>query len=192
MSETSDWWKGDFGSEYQRRNIVTWENRVPFWEHIVELTQATSFLDVGCACGWNMLALRRINENFEMSGLDVNLDALREAQRSGLDVMEGTADKAEELFGHNAAQVVVTSGVLIHVAPADLVKTMKSIMDASSQYVVAVEYDSPEEVEVNYRGHAGRLWKRPFGKLYEAMGLSLVETGEAQGFDSCQYWLMER
>jgi hypothetical protein len=55
-----------------------------------------------------------------------------------------------------------------------------------------VEYDAEAETEIHYQGHDGLLWKRPYGRLYEGLGLSVVETGVAQGFDRCQYWLMER
>jgi pseudaminic acid biosynthesis-associated methylase len=192
MSETVDFWRGDFGRDYTKRNRVRWADRVPLLSHVVELTGATSFLDVGCNAGWNMQALRSINPELMMSGLDVNLDALKEAQAEGFDVSEGRADQAEEIFGHGAADLVVTSGVLIHIAPDDLVKSMKSIKDASKQWVLAIEYYAQEETEINYRGNAGRLWSRPYARFYEALGLSLVETGDASGYDSCQYWLMSK
>lgn len=192
MSETVDFWKGEFGRDYTVRNRVKWAERVPFLNHIVELTGATSFLDVGCNAGWNMQALRSINQQFTMSGLDVNLDALKEAQAEGFDVVEGRADQAEELFGHGAADLVMSSGVLIHIHQDDLLKSMKSIKDASSRYVLAVEYYSPEEKEISYRGNAGRLWSRPYGQMYVAMGLSLVESGDASGYDQCMYWLLEK
>jgi hypothetical protein len=127
-----------------------------------------------------------------MSGLDVNAQALAEALAAGLDVSEGRADQAVELFCRSAAELVVTSGVLIHIAPEDLTAAMQSIIDASSKYVLAVEYEADTAQEVEYRGYAGRLWKRPYGKLYEALGLSLVEFGPAAGFDQCTYWLLEK
>jgi hypothetical protein len=29
-------------------------------------------------------------------------------------------------------------------------------------------------------------------EIYQSLGLSLVEFGNAEGFDSCQYWLLEK
>lgn len=190
--QTEDFWRGEFGKQYTERNRVDYRARVPFWQYIVDATNATEFLDVGCNAGWNLRALRSINDQFGLSGVDVNVEALKEAQAEGFDVVESPADRVVEVFGPKAAQLTVTSGVLIHVAPLDLLRVMTAIRDVTSQYVLAVEYESDEEREIEYRGHGGKLWARPFGKLYEALGLSLVEYGQAEGFDRCTYWLMSR
>jgi pseudaminic acid biosynthesis-associated methylase len=192
MSETVDFWRGDFGSEYLARNRVQWRDRVPFWRRIIETTGATSVLDVGCNAGWNLLALREVNPELMMSGVDVNQQALKEAAGHGFDVMESPADKIHELFAPGSCDLAVTSGVLIHIAPEDLRAAMQAIVDVSSQYVLAIEYDSGEEREIDYRGNTGKLWARPFGRLYEELGLSLVEHGTAEGFDQCTYFLLSK
>ena len=189
--ETVEFWRGDFGKEYTKRNRLNWRDRVNFWDHILDLTGATSVLDVGCNAGWNMLAIKSISD-IPMSGVDVNEDAIQEAQSHGFDVIEGRADQVADLFGHGSADLVVTSGVLIHIAPDDLIPSMTAIRDVSARYVLAVEYNSDTVQEVEYRGHKGRLWKRDFGKLYEGLGLSLEETGIAEGFDRCTYWLFAK
>jgi pseudaminic acid biosynthesis-associated methylase len=190
---TTDFWAGDFGRDYTQRNRVQWQDRVPFWQRICEQTRAESFLDVGCNAGWNLLALRSINPDFLMSGVDLNAQAVKEASEQGLDVHQAKATDAPGLFGHGVAGLTITSGVLIHVPPEDLQATMQAVIDVSAQYVIAIEYEADSEQEVEYRGHQGKLWRRPFGKLYEAMGLSLVEyIPQAQGFDRCAAWLMEK
>jgi hypothetical protein len=90
------------------------------------------------------------------------------------------------------AELVFTAGVLIHVPPAGLDAFMRAIVAASSQYVLAIEYAADVETEIEYRGQMGMLWKRPFGKLYQDLGLTLIETGEAVGFDRCDYWLFQK
>ena len=191
MSDTIDFWKGDFGLDYTSRNRPDWRLRVPLLTRLIEQTGARSFLDVGCNAGWNLHALRSISEEFIMSGMDVNRPALEQAQAAGFDVHEGDASHAVDVFGPQAADMVITSGVLIHIATEDLPAAMGAIRDASSHLVLAIEYESPEEREITYRGNTAKLWARPFGKLYEAMGLSLLETGEAEGYDQCRYWLLE-
>lgn len=191
MNDTAAFWKGDFGDSYLKRNDVDWRRRVPFWTHIIEQTGATSFLDVGCSAGWNMEAIRSLSPEYIMSGIDVNRGALDLAQAAGFDVIEGRADEAGALF-QGAAEIVVTSGVLIHIAPEDLTGAMQSIVMASNRFVLAIEYDAREEAVVEYRGHLDKLWRRPYGKLYEALGLSLVESGDAEGFNECKYWLLEK
>jgi pseudaminic acid biosynthesis-associated methylase len=192
VSSTIDFWSQEFGNQYTARNQPNWRERVPLLTNIIEQTGATTFLDVGTNMGWNLHALRQINADFMMSGIDVNQKALEAAQIAGFDVHVGSADQLGEIFGEGVADLVITSGVLIHIAPEDLKKAMTAIRDASKQYVLAIEYASDEEQEIDYRGNKGKLWKRPFGKLYEELGLSLVETGAAQGYDQCHYWLMEK
>jgi pseudaminic acid biosynthesis-associated methylase len=193
MTETAEFWSGSFGDEYGRRNNPKWEDRVPFWKDIVEATNAESFLDVGCNRGFNLLALRSLNPGYVMSGVDVNQSALQEAMNEGLDVIEGRADEVSALFGPGSADMVITSGVLIHIAPEDLTASMQAIVTAAKKFVIAIEYESDTAEEVLYRGHKGRLWKRPYGRLYEALGMKVVEYQKnAQGFDQCAAWILSK
>jgi pseudaminic acid biosynthesis-associated methylase len=186
-------WAGQFGDEYTDRNRVDYMARVPFWQRIVDATMAQSFLDIGCNAGWNLEALRHVGNNqFLMAGIDINARALVEAGGKGFVVDDYAAHELGALYQAGSCEMAITSGVLIHIPPEDLAVTMRAIVDVSSRWVVAIEYDAPSETEVEYRGHAGRLWKRPYGQLYQDMGLSLVETGEAQGFEACSYWLLEK
>lgn len=193
LMSTAEFWRGDFGNEYTKRNRVDWNDRVPFWRHIVESTNAQSFLEVGCNAGWNLQALRSLNSEAMMTGVDLNESALLEAQAAGFDVEMCPGYEVAARLGAGVCDLAFTCGVLIHVGPEELLQTMAAIRDASAQFVLAVEYDAPNEQEVEYRGHAGKLWKRPYGALYQSLGLSLVEFGtEAQGFDNCAWWLLEK
>ena len=187
-----DFWAGKFGTDYTDRNKVNFLDRVPFFQHILEETSARAFLDVGCNAGWNLRALRHISAEFEMSGVDINHDALTVAAGHGFDVVNAPASEIVETFGPESAEMVITSGVLIHIAPADLRTVMEAIVACSSHWILCIEYEAQQEEAIDYRGHANRLWKRPFGQLYQDLGLSLVETGVAQGFDQCTYWLLEK
>lgn len=189
---TVDFWRGDFGNAYIARQNVKWQDRAPLLKHIIEQTGATTFIDVGTNVGHNLLALRSLSNEFAMSGIDVNEEAVAIAGTQGFDVHYGTADQVAEMFGDGVADMVITSGVLIHIAPEDLKAAMQAIVDASSQYVLAIEYESPQERAIEYRGHDSKLWARPFGKLYQDLGMSLVETGVATGYDQCTYWLLEK
>lgn len=185
-------WSGSFGDAYTDRNRVDYSLRKPFWQRMIDITGARSFLDIGCNAGWNMMSLRELDPDFEMSGVDINRHALEQAKAAGLDVYELPADEVVKEFGTGCADLVVTSGVLIHIPPEDLVRTMAAILDASRQWVLAIEYPSDRQVAVEYRGIANALWKNDFGKLYADRGLTLVETGKAEGFSDCEYWLLEK
>lgn len=189
----SEFWSGDEGKAYTERNRVDWTLRLPFWQHILDATNAGSFLEVGCNAGWNLHCLKKLRPEGMMSAVDYNEDALREANAAGFDVEVMAGHKVAEFFGAGACELSFTSGVLIHVPPDDLMATMCAIRDVSSQYVLAVEYEHEVAKEIEYRGRSGLLWKRPYGRLYQDLGLSLVEYGEhAEGFDACAWWLLER
>jgi pseudaminic acid biosynthesis-associated methylase len=189
MNAQEQFWAGDFGTAYTLRNRVNWLDRVPFWRNILAITQARSVLDVGCNAGWNLRAIRAADRTVIAVGVDVNADAVVEARDGGLDASLMSARVAGRWYREHF-DLVCTSGVLIHVAPAELPDTMQAIINASRRWVLAVEYAAPKEEEVLYRGNAERLWKRPFGDLYEAMGLTMVADTVAQGFDQCRAWLL--
>lgn len=185
-------WVGEFGDEYTNRNQLDWSLRVPLLQRMIDQTDAQSFLDVGCNAGWNLLALRKISADFQMSGIDVNHQALMQAASEGFDVVNCPAKDLPSMSDLQGADMVITSGVLIHVPPVELPDVMQAIVEASGRYVLCIEYDAPIEQMVEYRGHQHRLWKRPFGELYERLGMSVLETGMAEGYDECRYWLLER
>lgn len=191
MNAQEAFWASDFGNAYTKRNRVEWAKRIPFWRNILSITQARSVLDVGCNVGWNLMAIRDIDRTVVTMGVDVNADAVGEARTNELDVMKLPAKEAGGFF-RERYDLVCTSGVLIHVSPADLPATMQSIINASRRWVLAVEYEAPKEVEVEYRGNAERLWKRPFGTLYEQMGLETIAKSDAEGFDQCAAWLLAK
>ena len=56
MNEQQQFWAGEFGDEYVRRNQVDWRARIPFWREVIEMTGARSVHEVGCNCGWFGLA----------------------------------------------------------------------------------------------------------------------------------------
>lgn len=190
MNPQEQFWSGAFGDEYTKRNRVAWKQRVPFWREILTLTRARSVLDVGCNAGWNLHAIRQVDPTVDAMGVDINVAAVTEAEAAGLDAHVISLNQVGVVI--SGFNLVCTSGVLIHVAPADLEESMRNIVQASDRWVLAVEYEADEEQEIDYRGNAERLWKRPFGRLYEAMGLRLHAYSEAAGFDRCSAWLMEK
>jgi hypothetical protein len=123
----------------------------------------------------------------------VNLKAVNEARAQGFEVQHVGPHGIAGLYEPGSMDLVFTAGVLIHIAPADLERTMRDLIELSGRFVIAVEYHEDEgEVEVEYRGNAGALWRRNYGKLYQDMGLRLLSTGEAAGFDNCAYYLLEK
>lgn len=192
MTVQEQFWKGEFGTEYLKRNRVQWNLRVPFWDDIINWVEPENVLEVGCNAAWNLRAIKSIRSDIELKGIDVNPDALAEATAAGFDVEEMSALDAGSRWP-NEFDLVFSAGCLIHIGPDHIHQAMDSIIAASRQYVLAIEYAARAEEELNYRGHSERLWRRPFGEMYQDKGLVLIEEGDAgKGFDRTTYWLMRK
>lgn len=191
--KTTDLWAGQFGNEYIERNRVAWQPRAEFWRSAVEFCTPATVFEFGCNIGLNLRAIQSVAPNTALFGCDVNATAVNEARAAGFEVQHVGAQGVAGLYEPGSMDLVFTAGVLIHVAPADIERTMRDLISLSGRYVLAIEYHEEEgEVEVEYRGQTGALWRRPYGKLYADLGLRLLSQGEAGGFDKCTYYLLER
>lgn len=76
-------------------------------------------------------------------------------------------------------QVVLIKGVLIHINPTMLQNVYEKLYQSSSKYILVSEYYNPTPVEVDYRGHTGKLFKRDFaGEMLDRyQDLRLVDYG---------------
>ncbi len=177
-------WAEGFGNEYLKRNRVNWQARIPFWQYIISTTGARSVYERGCNAGWNLSAIKRCYPDVQLHGQEINKTAIAQARMAGLNVSDEV--------GNEKVDLTFTAGVLIHIPSEDLKEFMQSMIDASSDYVLAIEYDSEKEEKVEYRDNVG-LWRRPYGKLYEDMGLKLIESKYSiEGFDDVTFWLMRK
>lgn len=191
--KNDSFWAGEFGHEYHKRNRVEIATRLPFWESAMQYDpEVRSVLEVGCGPGWNLLAINQVHPGVELHGVDVNAPAVEEARQAGIDAHVCTAAALTSVVERDSIDLVFTCGMLIHVAPEDLDAAMQAIIDVSAKYVLAVEYAAQKEEDVEYRGFHGKLWRRPFGKLYTDKGLTLLSEGVAGGFDQCAYWILEK
>lgn len=193
VTNPTELWSGTFGDAYTDRNRVDWQARIPFWESAIQFCTPATVFEFGANAGWNLRAILASAPNLDVYGVDVNQQAVNEARSHGLEVQHVGEHGFAGLYEPGSMDLVATCGVLIHIAPTDLQRVMQSLVDLSGRYVLAVEYhEDGEPVEVEYRGKAGALWRRNYGKLYEELGLRLLSTGEAAGFDQCTYYLLEK
>lgn len=57
---------------------------------------------------------------------------------------------------------VLIKGVLIHLDPNCLQEVYDKLYQTSKRYICMAEYYNPVPVEVSYRGHQEKLFKRDF------------------------------
>lgn len=163
-------WRGDFGAAYMERNPVeeaTVRARARMWARILQPLEARppdSILEVGANVGINLHALRRVS-GARLCAVEPNETARATLARAGVVATEDLhAGVAQHLpVADASADLVFTSGVLIHIAPHDLAATYDELHRVARRFIVLVEYFADQPEEIAYRGEQGLLFKRDFG-----------------------------
>lgn len=152
---------------------------------------------MGCNRGHNLVLLSTLFHGSTVVGIDPNLNALSLAQADDahIDLVQGHSFDIP--FKDESFDLAFTCGVLIHIALPDLPAALKEIYRVTCRYILAVEYFAEQETAIHYRGYDDLLWKRDFLEHYRKLfpDLALLRTGtwdKADGFDACQWWLMEK
>lgn len=185
-------WRSEFGKNYTDRNDHDNPARVISLGKVLAGIEPASTLEVGCNVGWNLTYLSRLGMR-SLHGIEPQPYAVARARARidgdpNISVHLGTAFDLP--FGRGEFDLAFTSGVMIHISPADLPRAMDEIYRVAKKWIVAIEYDHPTEVEIEYRGHAGALWKRDHGAAWKARYPQLQEIrsiflGREQGYDDC-------
>ncbi len=185
-------WAGVYGIQYTTKFNVEWRDRIPVMQEIIKLTGARSILDVGTNAAWNLRALREVDETLELAGVEINEHVALTAASMGFTIHVGDAGAVGEAF-REQFDLVITSGLLIHIPTIELDAVMRSVAAASNQWVLAIEYEAPSEAVTVKHGEVERTWARPYGAMYEAQGLTQRVMGRAlPGYPKCTLWLMEK
>jgi pseudaminic acid biosynthesis-associated methylase len=189
-------WRSEFGRDYTDRNDREKPERVISWKRVLEGIAPARVLEVGCNVGWNLEYLRRLGVA-ELYGIEPQLYAVERARWRGpqFGVLQGTAFDLP--FKDGWFDLSFTSGVLIHISPETVGAALDEIYRVSKKWIVAIEYDDKKETEINYRGHAGALWKRDHGALWmnrfpNLREIRRIELGAADGYDDCTAHLFEK
>ncbi len=110
-----------------------------------------SVLEVGCNLGQQLRHLD-LGSGVRLCGVDVQTEVLRVAQSVVPAATFVRADARSLPFADGAFDLVFTSGVLIHIPPADLGRAMDEIHRVSARWIWGLEYWS----RVARRGHVPR------------------------------------
>ncbi|WP_337185525.1 pseudaminic acid biosynthesis-associated methylase [Phenylobacterium sp.] len=198
-------WSGDFGDRYTERNAASADavrGRARVWGEVFRSIvgdMPTSAIEVGPNVGLNLRGIRALAD-MELWGIEPNPAARERLVADGV----LPADRVIEGFGHEipladgAVEMAFTAGVLIHVDPSLLERTMREIHRVSSKYVFCAEYFSPKPETITYRGETDLLFKNDFGSLYldNFPDLKLVDYGffwrRTTVMDDSTWWLFRK
>ena len=177
---TDAFWAGKFGNEYRKRNRDR-RLQLPalalFAKVLARTGKLSSALELGCGSGMNLLALSDLQDGWDnLWGVELNKETAARVPVGQIicgNVLDFEMPVAEK------PELVITRGLLIHIHPDDLPRLYQKIYYLSQRWILLAEYYNPTLVEVPYRGHAGRLWKRDWaGELLDTFpGLRLADYG---------------
>lgn len=197
-------WKGDFGTRYAERNKITlpaMKATVDLWEQILDCIYVPPnayIFEAGANIGLNMVALDTILDDCMLFASEPNEEAMRLLDGTGTCSVNDDALPNLKSSGDGVYDLAFTSGVLIHIPTIDLIRACSEIHRVSNRWIVAIEYFSPQEVEVPYHGENGMLWTRDYGSIYLDNFPDLTcrsygfVWGRETGLDSLNWWLLEK
>lgn len=186
-TEQEKFWAGQFGDDYTERNTgpqLIASNTALFASIIAKTRQVKSILEFGANRGLNLLALRNLLPSVELSAVEINPKAVKE-----LETIKNLRIYQQSLLDFSIdykRDLVLSKGLLIHIAPEMLPRAYQVLYESSSRYICLAEYYNPTSAEIEYRGNNGKLFKRDFaGEMMDAYpDLSLLDYGFAYHRDN--------
>ena len=180
MNEQELFWKGDFGDEYVDRNngpdFISAKTDM-FSKSLRVAENFKNVIELGANRGLNANALKTLFPNVQYSGVEIGEKAYSFLEKNP-DVDECHHQSIHDFSSENKYDLVMILGVLIHLNPETLPNVYRQLASLSNRYVLISEYYNPTPVEVTYRGHEGKLFKRDFaGEFMEETGFKLIDYG---------------
>jgi len=180
-TEQEAFWSGEFGDEYSIRNTgAGWvaANTALFTKILARTSRVESVIEFGANIGLNLQALRHLLPEARLGAVEINASAVATLRGWG-GCEEIIHDSILNCEPTNTYDLSFTKGVLIHINPDELASVYERLYRSSYRYVLVVEYYNPSPVEIPYRGHSGRLFKRDFaGEMLDMYSdLRLVDYG---------------
>lgn len=180
-TEQELFWAGEFGNNYILRNkekeIIA--SNINLFSNVIKSTMdVNSVIEFGANIGLNLLAIKNIRPNIDISGVEINQEACKdlikicgEKNTYHDSILDFKVDYKRDLS--------LIKGVLIHINPDYLQKVYELLYSSSKKYICIAEYYNPTPVMIPYRGFNERLFKRDFaGEMLDKYNdLSLVDYG---------------
>jgi len=176
MNPQQEYWKGSGGDRYAERNSefhnVEYEDGLRldiFKSFLDKIPRDSTILEIGCSRGQTTKILKDMGFH-KITGIDINQSAIQQAR----------CDFPELTFIHKSVEdcifmlnfdLVITSGVLIHIHPDDLPKVIDKIKSLSNKYIFGYEYYSNLTKSIK---HPSKCWSSDYVNMFE-IGIKRVE-----------------
>lgn len=197
-------WRGKFGNDYTKRNVFTplmLKLGMKAYRRMFAALNISSVLEVGSNTGFNLQIIHRLYPVIKLFAVEPNAKALHIlTTRKEIKAVSAWNNDASSLpFADNSVDLVFTSGVLIHIAPENLLPATREVVRVAKKYVLCIEYFSHIPQEIRYREKDHALFKRDFGSYYldHFKNLKTLRYGffwqrEFPMFDNLNWWLLRK
>jgi len=180
-TDQESFWAGRFGTEYINRNTgaALLASNLAFFSQALRSTQRLDdCIEFGANIGMNLKALRFLYPHQQQYAVEINADAVAEL-RTILPMTNVYQASILDFTPQRTYDLVLVKGVLIHINPDYLAQVYEVLHSVTGRYLLVCEYYNPTPVQVPYRGHSDRLFKRDFcGELLDRYpDLSLIDYG---------------
>lgn len=179
-TEQESFWSGEFGDEYIGRNqgeASIASNTALFSKILNSTNSISSVIEFGANIGLNLEAIKRLLPEAKLSAIEINDKAVAQLKEAAN--IKVYHSSILNFIPNEERDLVLIKGVLIHINPNELQSVYESLYTTSRKYICIAEYYNPSPVEVKYRGHEGKLFKRDFaGEIMEKYpDLKLIDYG---------------
>lgn len=202
MNQQEQFWHSEYAQEYMdRNNAFDLDLGIKAWATMLKnVEKIDSLLECGCNIGRNINFLNNLMPGVKKSIIELSPEPYKfvTSRNKFEHAFNGTILDAD--LPPNSFDLVYTTGVLIHVAPENLLSNMKKIYNLSKRYILFGEIFSRVPGFIEYKGKNNLLFKRDFGKFFlENFDCRIVDYGflwgqiyDDAGFDDCNYWVFEK
>lgn len=168
QTEQENFWSGDFGDQYIERNGNTREfvaSAIGLFSRILCRTEGIhSVIEFGPNIGLNLKAIRLLLPHVGVAAVEIDHKAVQQLRDDAfferqIQVYEQSVLEYQPAETYDLA---LAAGVLIHIHPDALPQVYETLYRSSRKYICISEYYNPAPVEIPYRGHQGKLFKRDF------------------------------
>lgn len=180
-TKQESFWAGEFGTEYINRNqgVELLASNLAFFNRALSSAlKPKDCIEFGANIGMNLKALNLLYPQQEQFAIEINMDAVAELH---------TILPPENVFHESILEftparqfdLVLIKGVLIHINPEYLSQVYEALYNSTGRYLLICEYYNPNPVQITYRGHTDRLFKRDFcGEIMDIYpDLKLIDYG---------------
>lgn len=202
-TEQEKFWATTYATDYIKKNS-SFDNNIgaEAWAKMLKGTrgEVNNFLECGCNIGRNIEQIKMVIPGAIPSIIEISEPAFKFVTSRYAFKHAFNGAILNSAFDDASFDLVFTMGVLIHIAPDQLLEHMERMFRYSNKYILMGEYFNRTPVSIEYQGEKEKLFKRDFGKLFiENLDVKLIDYGflwghiyDVAGFDDVTWWLFEK